>query len=114
MYIKPLPKSWLIHSITYARIQEEKDDFGNPQYDDPMEIMFVRFDPTTVFSRDNTQNKIVAEGVIFVDMVNSSPIPKFVEESSIIFEGRELTLKKIVPCYHPKKNTIHHYELEVI
>lgn len=114
MYIKPLPKSWLIHSIAYAGIQEEKDDFGNPQYDDPMEIMFIRFDPTTVFSRDNTQNKIVAEGVIFVDVVNSTPIPNFKEESIITFEGRELTLKKIVPCYHPTKNVIHHYELEVI
>lgn len=114
MYIKPLPKSWLIHLISYEGIQEEKDDYGNTKYHDPIEIKHVRFDPTTVFSRDNTQSKIVAEGVIFVDMVNSAPIPIFVEESKIVFEDRELTLKKIVPCYHPTKNTIHHYELEVI
>lgn len=114
MYIKPLPKSWLIHTITYEEILEEKDDFGNPQYAESIEIMYVRYDPTTVFSRDGTQSKIVAEGVIFVDAVNSSPIPTFVEESKITFEGRELTLKKIIPCYHPTKNIVHHWELEVI
>lgn len=114
MYIKPLPKSWLIHSIIYKGILEEKDDYGNPQYGDSILINYVRYDPTVVFSRDNTQNKIVADGVIFVDTVNSTPLPNFKEESTIIFEGRELTLKKVMPCYHPTKNTIHHYELEVI
>lgn len=114
MYVKPLPKSWLIHTITYEGILAEKDDYGNPQYADPVEIKHVRYDPTTVFSRDSTQSKIVAEGIIFVDAVNSSPVPTFVEESTIIFEGRELTVKKIIPCYHPTKNIVHHYELEVI
>lgn len=114
MYIKPLPKSWLIHTITYKEILDEKDDYGNPAYVKPIDIEFVRYDPTTVFSRDNTQSKIVAEGVIFVDAVNSSSIPDFKEESIIIFEGRELVLKKIIPCYHPNENKIHHYELEVI
>ena len=114
MYIKPLPKSWLIHTIIYEGILEEKDDYGNPTYAESLNIEFVRYDPTTVFSRDNTQSKIVAEGIIFVDAVNSSPIPAFVEESTIIFEGRELVLKKIIPCYHPTKNIIHHWELEVI
>jgi len=114
MYVKPLPKSWLIHTITYKEILDEKDDYSNPTYMEPFEIKFVRYDPTTVFSRDNTQSKIVAEGVIFVDTVNSTPLPNFKEESTIIFEGRELTLKKLMPCYHPTKNTIHHYELEVI
>jgi len=114
MLVKPLPKSWLIHTIAYKEILDEKDDYGNPKYDEPIDIEFVRYDPTTVFSRDNTQTKIVAEGVIFVDTVNSSPVPIFKEESIIIFEGRELTLKKIVPCYYPNKNKIRHYELEVI
>lgn len=113
--IRPLPKSWLIHDITYIEKTEGTDDYGNPIHTDPIEIEFVRYDQTTVFSRDNTQTKIVAEGVIFIDAVNSSPLPeKFVEESTIVFEGRKLTLKKIIPCYYPNKNQIHHYELEVI
>jgi len=114
MIVKQLPKSWLIHTIIYKEILDEKNDYGNPMHKEPIDIEFVRYDPTTVFSRDNTQTKIVAEGVIFVDAVNSSPVPEFKEESIIVFEGRELTLKKIVPCYHPNKNKIHHYELEVI
>jgi len=115
MRIRPLPKSWLIHSVLYKEKLNEKDDYGNLKHADPIEIEYVRYDPTTVFSRDSTQSKIVAEGVIFVDAVNSSPLPElFVEESTIVFEGRELTLKKIIPCYYPNENRIHHYELEVI
>ena len=115
MLVRPLPKSWLIHDIIYKQRLEEKDDFGNPLYAEPITIHHVRCDQSTVFSRDNTQTKILANAVIFIDARNSSPIPdKFVQESIINFEDGEYVLKKIIPCYHPKKNTVRHYELEVI
>lgn len=113
--IRPLPKKWLIHEITYIEKLDGTDDYGNPLEAVPIIINHVRYDQSTVFSRDSTQSKIVAEGVIFVDAVNSSPLPEeFVEESKIEFNGRELTLKKVIPCYYPTKNEIHHWELEVI
>ena len=113
MRVKPLPKSWLIHTIEYKAFTGQKDDWGNPVYDDPVLINFVRVDESTVFSRDTTQTKIVANAVIFVDGV-SSTVPVFKEESKIRFNGKDLTLKKIVPCYYPQQNEIHHYELEVV
>lgn len=114
MRVKPLPKSWLIHSIEYKALTGQKDEWSKPVYAEPMEINFVRVDESTIFSRDTTQTKIVANAVIFVDAVNSNPIPVFIEDSKIMFNGREMTLKKIIPCYYPQQNEVRHYELEVV
>lgn len=114
MRVKPLPKSWLIHSVEYKAFTGQKDDWGKPVYESLVTINFVRVDESTIFSRDTTQTKIVANAVIFVDEMNSNPVPVFKEESKITFNGKDLTLKKIIPCYHPQENSIHHYELEVI
>ena len=114
MLIPTLPKDWLIHTIEYNGYTGKKDGWGNPAYEPKIIIENVRYDETTVFSRDNTQSKIVANGIIFVDATHSNPIPDFKEESLILINGRELTLKKIVTCYYPNENRVHHYELEVI
>ncbi|VDG98905.1 Minor capsid protein [Lysinibacillus sphaericus] len=114
MRIRPLPKNWLIHQIIYSGYTGKKDDFQKPVYDVPVIINHVRFDDSTVFSRDNSQNKILAEAVIFVDSVNSSPVPMFKEQSVITFNGKQYTLKKVVPCYYPNQDKVHHWELEVI
>lgn len=109
----PLPKSWLIHSVVYEEYTG-RDDFNSPNYEDPVPINFVRFDQSTVFSRDNTQTKIVADGVLFIDAVHSNPIPNLVEKSKITFNKKPYIVKKVIPCYHPQSSNIHHYEIEVI
>ncbi len=113
MRVRPLPKSWLIHTIIYHPPSEE-DDWGNVVNPDPIEIKYVRYDQSTVFSRDSNQTKIVADGIIFIDTTNSSPIPDFVEDTTIMFGTKRLTLKKIVPCYFPMSYKVRHWELEVI
>ncbi len=113
MRVGPLPKSWLIHDMIYTEKPEE-DNWGNPIGPDPVTINHVRYDDSTVFSRDSMQSKIVAEGVIFVDATHSKPIIDFKEESTVKINGKTLTIKKVVPCYYPNKNKIHHWELEVI
>lgn len=113
--MRALPRSWLIHDIVYRQRLDGKDDYGNPLYAVPTIIKHVRVDQTTVFSRDKTQTKIMANAVIFVDARNSELIPdKFAEESIIAFNGQEYVLKKIVQCYHPKSDVVRHWELEVI
>ena len=113
MNVRPLPKRWLIHEMDYYP-PAEKDSWGNIIESDPIRIKHVRYDNSTVFSRDSTQTKIVADGVIFVDAKHSSPIPEFKEDTKVKINGRELTIKKIIPCYHPTKNEVRHYELEVV
>jgi len=108
-----LPKQLLIHSIKYEEYQGI-DDWDNEQFADPINIKHVRFDDTTVFSRDSNQNKIVADAVIFVDAKHSKPKTDFQERSKILFNGKNYVIKKVIPCYHPTKNKVHHWELEVI
>ena len=115
MRIPHLPKRWLIHDIIYQERLPGKDSYGNPLFAEPIIIKHVRFDDSTVFSRDQTQTKIQAEAVIFIDATHSTNLPeKFIEESKITFNGREYTIKKVIDCYYPNKNEIRHYELEVI
>jgi len=108
-----LPKQWLIHTISYEEYQGV-DDWDNERFTEPIDIEHVRFDDSTVFSRDSNQNKIVADAVIFVDAKHSKPIKDFKERSKIIFNDSEYVLKKVIPCYYPTKNKIRHWELEVI
>lgn len=113
MRIRPLPKRWLIHDMIYIE-KAEDDGWGNPIEPDPINIKHVRYDETTVFSRDTTQTKVLADGIVFVDAVNSKPIVDFKEESTVKINDKELTIKKVIPCYYPTRKAIHHYELEVI
>lgn len=114
MNIRPLPKRWLIHEIIYEGYTGQKDDWGNDKFEEPITIKHVRFDDSTVFSRDNTQTKVLANAVIFVDAKYSTPIPDFKEQSKVTFNDKEFVIQKVVPCYYPTKNAVHHYELEVI
>lgn len=114
MNIRPLPKRWLIHEIIYEGYTGQKDDWGNDKFEDPITIKHVRFDDSTVFSRDNTQTKVLANAVIFVDAKYSTPLPDFKEQSKVTFNDKEFVIQKVVPCYYPTKNAVHHYELEVI
>lgn len=114
MRIPQLPKKMLVHNIEYLAYTGEKDRYGKEILADPITIKNVRFDDSTIFSRDQTQTKVLANAVVFVDAVNSHPVPEFKERSKIRFNGHEYTVQKVVPCYHPLGNAIHHYELEVI
>jgi hypothetical protein len=114
MYVRPLPKAWLIHEIEYEGFTGEKDDWGNEQFEEPITIKHVRFDDSTVFSRDNLQTKVLADAIIFVDAMNSTPILDFKEQSKVKFGQKDYVIQKVVPCYYPHKNEIHHWELEVI
>ena len=114
MSVPQLPKSLLVHSIIYEQYAG-RNKYGDHDYEPPVTIENVRFDDVTVFSRDATDTKILANAVIFVDAKNSKNVPdRFVEQSKITFKNKTYTLKKVVDCYHPFKNEIHHYELEVI
>jgi len=115
MNILPLPKSWLIHDIEYKELLPDKDNYGNLQYKDSITIKNVRFEDETVFSRDSTNKKVLANAIIFIDSTNSISSPnRFIEESKIYFRNREYTIKKVAALDYPTKNEIHHWELEVI
>lgn len=115
MLIRPMPKQWLIHDVTYRERLSGRDEYGNPKFAESVAISHVRVDVETIFSRDATDTKILANAVVFVDAVNSENVPtKFVEESIISFNGHDYVINKVIDCYYPTKNAIRHYEIEVI
>lgn len=108
-----LPKRWLIHDIGYQEFTG-RDDWNEDQYAETVVIKNVRVELDTVFSRDSTQNKIVANGIIFVDSMHSKPTINFKEESLITFNQDTYKVKKVIPYYYPNKDEVRHIELEVI
>lgn len=115
MLAPQLPKPWLIHEITYSEYSDERDEYGNDVFELPITIGRVRFDESSSFSRSVQEDKISLTGIIFVDGVNSENVPSsFLEQSKVTFNGREMTIVKVIDCYHPGANKIHHYELEVV
>src|SRR5690625_2858383 len=87
MRVRALPKRWLIHTIQYIE-KAEDDGWGNHVNPDPITIKHVRVDNKTVFSRDSTDEKILANAVIFVDFKHSTNLPvKFKEDSTINWIG---------------------------
>lgn len=115
MLAKPLPMSWLIHSIEYAEYSDMRDEYGNDVIKDPITINNVRYDDGTNYSSNLQEDSLKYAGIVFVDARNSANLPtRFREKSKVYFDGKEMTINKIVNCYHPQSNVIHHYELEVI
>ena len=113
--VAPLPKSWLVHTVTYQEKDKGRDAFGNDKFKEGIEISSVRYDEQTSYARDNTQNTLNYTGVVFVDKINSVNVPdKFVENSKLIFKDKTLTISRVITCYHPETDIIRHWELEVI
>ncbi|UJS28483.1 minor capsid protein [Macrococcoides canis] len=108
-----LPLSFLIHEMEYHEFYGS-DSWDTDLYREPVTVKNIRFDETTVYSKDLTERKIVANGVVFVDGFHSTPIPDFKEESKVYINGKKYIIVKVIPCYQPQSNTIHHYELEVV
>lgn len=118
MLAPPIPKSWLIHTITYEKYLGV-DRYNDISYEAPVTIEFVRVDNSIDFSKNSNENKRNFTGVIFIDCVHSTKGIMYVEESKITFidiDGNEnkMTVKAVIPLYHPNSSKIHHYELEVI
>ena len=115
MLAKPLPLSWLIHTIQYAAYTDTRDEYGNDVILPQVEIANVRYDDGTNYSSNLQEDSLKYAGIVFVDAKNSTNLPTmFREKSKVYFEGKEMTINKIVNCYHPQSNVIHHYELEVV
>lgn len=112
--VKPLPRKWLIHEIEYVPLIGKDENYDEPLYGSPTIVKNVRVDidvSVLIGGQDHNQTDSL---LVFVDYKNSSPIVEFIEESKVIFKGKEYRLQKVVPCYQVDKDEIHHYELELV
>lgn len=106
-------EAWLIDSFEYYSY-EGMDDYGKPFYGEPKKVEKVRIDRSVLFSRDSTETKIVADGIIFCFASATTPFFEFKEQSKVDYDGRERIIKKVVPNYEPDTKTLWSVELEVL
>jgi hypothetical protein len=106
--IKPLPKSLLIHEISY----EEKagNDGWDNSYLAPVTIEFVRVEPNKKVKRSGGTISEDANLIVFIDRTHSKPYPDFKGESRITFKGNTYELSEVFPVYDTSEIP-HHYEL---
>ena len=104
----------LVDSFIYEEYAGLDDVWQKESYKEPEAIEKVRIDRTTVYSRDSTQSKIVAESVIYCFASATSPFKDFKEESRVTFDGKQFIIKKVVINKEPFADKIWSYELEVL
>lgn len=111
MRIKPIPKRLLIHTIEYEEFVKD-GSFGEEFA--PSETMTgVLVQPKTEIRRDEIQEEVQINAVIFLDATNTPKFKPLKEKSKVHFNGREW---RVVACetlftFNPDKP--HHYEVKI-
>lgn len=114
--MKP-PKALCPQSIVLTLSTGEVDRWGEAKPAEPITINHCVVQPQTIYAGSNNGRTIVANAVIFIYAGVSSPIPKITKKdvgATILFEGAEYTLQKIVDNRDPFSNALYSYELEVL
>lgn len=111
VYIRPIPKKLLIHSIEYEEFKED-GSFGEEFH--PIEtITNVLVQPRTEIRRDYNNEEVEIQAVIFLDAVNTPIFKPLREKSKVHFNGR---VWRVVSCEHLFTfdfSTPHHFEVGI-
>ncbi|HEM5582653.1 minor capsid protein [Streptococcus suis] len=111
--VRRVPKRMLVHEFEYHEYLQE-DRNHKPKYADPVTVKDCRIDFATIYSRDSSEKKIVADCLIFCYNAQTSPFLAFKEMSKIVVSNREMIIKKVVPIYEPYTKKLFSYELECL
>ena len=110
--MRAIPKKLLIHSATIKGV-ETSDRWGNEPTSAPINLTFVRVEPSSKIVKDKQNNDLQLNAIMFFDAKNSQPNDVvFTQEQIIVFNGIEYNIQTIEPLYDDKK--LHHYELGLI
>ncbi len=105
-----IPRSALPHTAQLKSLASA-DSWGKREYGDPVELSYVRFEPTSkvVTDKENTQKQLTA--TMYFDCTNSQPAgQKFDDTGVIVFDGKEYTIA-VVDTLYASGSSPHHYEL---
>lgn len=108
--VKPIPKKLLIHNVEYYEYDSESS-FQN-SYKTPVTISYVRLEPQNKVVNNTGGESITSKAVLFVDVVNSTPIPNFVEKSKVVWKGKEMYIQSIDELFADTPIP-HHWELNL-
>lgn len=109
MNIKPIPKKLLIHTIKLE--SASNDDGWGSEHGSPQTIKYVRVEPAKSLRVGGTNNDTIANNIVFIDAVNSSPFIKPKEKDIIEFNLDKRTVIKVKELYDDSK--LHHLEVEL-
>lgn len=106
---KPIRLSLLIHTVDYLEYIGEDDTWGGSENFAPdVKIERVRVEPKKSVASNGNGESLVMETMLFHDAVHSTPVV-FKEKSKVVFEGKEMIIKKVNTFYD--KSAIHHVEV---
>jgi hypothetical protein len=109
--IRPIPKKLLIHSIEYEEFLGD-GPFGE-EYAEKETISNVLVHPKTLIHRDEKNEEIQINAVIFLDAVNTPNFKPLTIKSKVYFNGREWRVYQCEPYYTLNPDVPHHYEVMI-
>lgn len=110
--MRSIPKRLLIHSATIKSIETE-DRWGNVTTTPPVDLKFIRLEPTKTIVKDSQNNDIQLSTLLFYDCKNSVPKNvEFAKDTLITINGVDHTIKTVEALYDERK--LHHYEVGLL
>ena len=115
MYIRPIPKHLLPHTVEYLE-KIPDDGFSDNMYKDPVSLRNVFVAPKKgelggmMASRDTLSDTVIYNYVLFYDLNNSSSDKEFEfkKDSKVIMDNIEFIVKDVKPVFGTK---LHHYKV---
>lgn len=97
---KPIPLHLLIHSVTYTPPKDEGDGaMGGGEPTESQEIKRVRFEPTRKKVTTTDNSEVYTTGILFIDQINSQPYLNVLENGTVTFRGRHLSIVQVKEAY---------------
>lgn len=110
--IRAIPKSLLIHTVTYAKLLDA-DRWGTESLKNQQVIKNVRIEASSKLIRDKNNAEVQLAATLFYDCKNSSPRGVvFKTDDIIIFNGEMFKVQIMEPLYDARK--LHHFELGLV
>lgn len=110
--MRPIPKSLLPHTVGYVK-KTDGGRWGEVVSDAPLELRYVRMEPSGKIIRDKNNAEIQLAATLFYDCRNSQPTDIFFEvDDLIIFNGQPHRIKTVDLLYD--RSRLHHIEMGLI
>lgn len=108
-----MDKQVLVHEFEYHEYVST-DRSHNAVYKKPETVKHCRVDYTSVYSRNNQEKVLEANGIIFCYAEHTTPFKMYKKQSKVVINGQEHIIEKVVPVSHPYSSELFAIELEVI
>ncbi|MCC5894837.1 MAG: hypothetical protein JJU16_05185 [Alkalibacterium sp.] len=105
--VAPIPKSLLIHEITYEDYESGRH---GDIYHDPIDVKHVRLESKSKRIKTANGQDIIAQTTLFWDAVNSDEC-RFHKNGRVTFNGSQMHVKE-VHLFHDESK-LHHLEVSL-